>query len=320
MNEFDTIEKYFLPLTCGYKGTAGLQDDAAVLSVPDGHELVVTSDTLNEGVHFLENTAPEFIAKKALRVNLSDLAAMGADPFCYQLNLAFPEKPSEEWLSAFSEALQDDNQRFGVFCSGGDTTSIKGGDLSISITAMGFVPKGQAVKRSGAQEGDVLIVTGSVGDAALGLRALQQDLDHYPEAVERYLSPCPRVQVVDIIRLYANAAADISDGLCADALNIALASGLGVEIDADKLDLSSDVKDALEREIVTLEDVLTAGDDYELILAISKENQGVIIRELQKKSLNPYVIGAFKSDVSKISILNTYPLRIDDKGFGWSHF
>ena len=192
MNEFEMIERYCVPLTRGHAGTDALRDDAAVLGIPSDRELIVTSDTLNEGVHFPEGEDPAFIAHKSLRVNLSDLAAMGADPLSYSLNVAFPEKPAESWLSTFSKALQEDNTRFDIFCAGGDTTSIKGGYLSISVTAFGTVPKGTAVRRSGAKAGDVLLVTGPVGDAVLGLKALRGGLETaYPCAVERYRMPQP---------------------------------------------------------------------------------------------------------------------------------
>ena len=319
MNEFDIIEKYFAPLTRGQDGAAGLRDDAAVLSVPDGYELVVTSDTLNEGVHFLPGEAPENIAKKALRVNLSDLAAMGAEPLCYQLNLAFPEKPSEDWLAAFSKALQEDNLAFKVFCSGGDTTSIDGA-FSVSITAMGVVPKGKAVKRSGAQDGDVLILTGAVGDAVLGLKALREGVEDYPEAVQRYRVPCPRVSVAEIIREHANAAIDISDGLLADAEHIGRTSGLGVEINVDNLVYSSDVQKALDQSFITRETLLAGGDNYELILAVSATSEREVIQLLQKVDLKPIVIGRLESNALGLSILSSSPFRIDDKKLGWKHF
>ena len=322
MNEFDMIERYFLPLTGGHAGTAGLRDDAAVLDIPDGHELVVTSDTLNENVHFLAGDKPENIVRKALRVNLSDLAAMGATPLCYQLNIAFPQKPDEAWLAAFSKALQEDNETYDVFCSGGDTTSIKGDCLSISITAMGVVPKGVAVRRSGAEDGDYIVLTGAVGDAFLGLKVLQEGLDvqDYAHAVSRYQVPCPRMNIEEIVRQYAHAAADISDGLLADCMHIASASGLGAEIDLDKMVFSKDVQRALDGKIIMLEDVLKGGDDYELILAVSPENLSGAICRLQKNDLNPLVIGVFKGFELGLSLLNTQTLCLSDKNLGWKHF
>lgn len=322
MNEFEMIERYFLPLTCGYAGTAGLCDDAAVLDIPDGHELVVTSDTLNENVHFMSGEHPANIARKALRVNLSDLAAMGATPLCYQLNIAFPKRPDEVWLTAFSKALQEDNEVYGVFCSGGDTTSIKGCFLSISITAMGVVPKGGAVKRSGATKGDHIVLSGGVGDAYLGLRVLQNGLDaqKYAYAVSRYRVPLPRINIESILREYVNASADISDGLIADCINIAKASGLRGDMDVGRIEFSQDVQLALEEGIVTSEELLGGGDDYELIMAVSPENLSMAILEMKKNKLNPMVIGKFLELSSALPILSFGSFRIDEKSYGWKHF
>ncbi len=319
MNEFDMIERYFLPLARGRGEVAGFKDDAAVLSIPAGYELVVTSDTLNEAVHFMEGEAAANIARKALRVNLSDLAAMGAKPLSYQLNIAFPSVPDKVWLAEFSKALQADNELFDVFCSGGDTTSIKGDRLSISITVLGLVPAGKALRRSGAKCGDLIVVTGVIGDAYLGLKSLQDGLN-YEEAIGRYRVPSPRTQAVDIVRKYANAAADISDGLLADIMHIADASGLGVEIDIDKLVFSNDVAHALDNEVVKIEGVLTGGDDYELILAVSPANLPILIRELENIELNPMVIGEFTSGKLKLPILKSKTHRIDVSSLGWQHF
>ncbi len=319
MNEFEMIERYFLPLTMGHKSVAGLQDDAAVLEIPQGFELVVTSDTLNEGVHFMRGESASNIARKSLRVNLSDLAAMGAKPLSYQLNIAFAQKPDKIWLKGFSKALQVDNKVFDVFCSGGDTTSIKGEYLSISITALGLVPSGQALRRGGAENGDLIVVTGAIGDAYLGLKSLQNGLN-YEEAIDRYRVPSPRINAVDVVRKYANAAADISDGLLADVMHIAGASGLGVEIDLGKLKFSKEVADALDRKIIKIEDIITSGDDYELILAVSPANLPVLMNELGNIKLKPMVIGEFVSDNLNQPVLKSKTHRIDFKSLGWQHF
>ncbi|MGH1457039.1 MAG: thiamine-phosphate kinase [Alphaproteobacteria bacterium] len=321
MTEFEMIERYFVPLTMGQAGAAGLRDDGAVVDIPDGHQLVVTSDTLNADTHFLIDELPENIARKALRVNLSDLASMGAKPLCYQLNLAFSEKPSDAWLSAFSNALQEDNEYYGVYCSGGDTTSIKGGYLSISITAMGVVPKGRAVRRGGAKDGDLLIVTGEIGDAALGLKAIRAGRENdFPIAVSRYRVPEPKVMAFDAMQKYANAAADVSDGLLADMANIAESSALGVEIDPSKVPISKDVQRALVENFISWQEILSSGDDYELIMAISKGVIDELQYELQKNDIKSSVIGEFRSNILGVSILNTLTDRIDVKTFGWKHF
>lgn len=322
MGEFEIIERYFKPLTMGQGGPDGLRDDAAVLAVPEGHELVVTSDTLNEGVHFLPDTSPADIARKALRVNLSDLAAMGATPFCYQLNLAFPAPPQEEWLKQFSTALLDDNRAFDVFCSGGDTTSIKGGGLSISVTAMGVVPTGNAVRRSGAKDGDVLALTGSIGDAVLGLAVLQGDYDAavYEGAVERYLTPQPRTDCVEILRRYASAAADVSDGVLADAGHIARASALGVEIDVNAMPLSDDVRRGVDAGILSHEQAVKGGDDYELVMAVSPQNLEALKVGLNDLGVPLSVIGAFVSDHSDVRLVPEPDFQIDLRRSGWTHF
>lgn len=322
MSEFDIIERFFAPLTMGQAGSAGLKDDGAVVAVPEGHELVVTSDTLNEGVHFLRGEDPVNIAHKALRVNLSDLASMGADPICYQLNLAFPEKPTENWLERFTGALMDDQALYGIYCSGGDTTSIKGGCLSVSITALGCVPNGRALRRGGAKDGDKIVLTGAVGDAVLGLKVLSEGLDRdkYAGAVSRYLQPLPRVGCVDVLRRYAHAGADISDGLLADLGHVAAASSLGARIDLGAFTFSQEVKQALESKIISIEDVLSGGDDYELVLAVPESLCDKFIAELKKFDLKPLFIGVFLSETQGVVVYEGGTRRTEITHKGWVHF
>ncbi len=322
MSEFDIIEKYFKPLTCGHKGAAGLSDDGAVLEGAEGYELAVTSDTLNEGIHFLTGEAPENIARKALRVNLSDLASMGAKPLCYQLNIAFPEAPSNDWLSAFSTALQSDNAHYGVFCSGGDTTSIKGGFISISITAMGLVPKGRAVRRMNARADDRIIITGPVGDAVLGLRALQDDISdsRYANAIERYRLPQPRVNIVDAVREYAHAAADISDGLLADVMQIAKSSKLGAEVDPAAFSFSDAVEVAQVEGVLSLEDAVCGGDDYELALAVPAVRVAEFLGALADLGVQGMDVGRFVDNGGALTIVKSDAYRFDFESLGWSHF
>ncbi len=303
MNEFETIEKYFAPLS-----RDGLKDDCAVINIPDNQELVITSDTLNEGVHFFAGTSPENIARKVLRVNLSDLASSAAKPLCYQLNIAFPEKPSQAWLQEFSNALNEENEAYNIFCSGGDTTSIKG-VLSISITAMGTVPKGRAIRRAGAKDEDALIITNVCGDAALAL--LKKDVGYLPT---------PRVGLEDILRKYVHAAADISDGLLADSQNIAHASGLGLEIDLDTVRFSQDVNNAIKSGDISYETALKGGDDYELALAVNQSKVTDIMRELEHANLFSQKIGRFTSRSSGLTLKNMKDKKIDENALGWTHF
>ena len=313
MGEFDIIAKYFRPLT----GGDPLQDDATVLNIPDGHELVVTSDTLNAGTHFLNDEDPANIAHKALRTNLSDLAAMGANPLCYQLNLAFPEKPSEDWLQRFTKALETDQKQYGLFCSGGDTTSILGGHLSISITALGTVPKGKALHRNGAKEGDLIIITGPVGDAFLGLKSLQTGLE-YPAAISRYRLPHPRLQST-AMRDHIHAAADISDGLVADLGHIAAASGLAADIHLDRFRFSGEVQSAFAKNLITPEQALTGGDDYELVLAVAPEHEKAILAAFPEAFPEAFVIGRFAKGQG-VRVLDEKDQPVSFTASGWSHF
>lgn len=324
MNEFSIIEKYFSPLTMGVPGASNLRNDGAVISFPKSSDLVVTSDTLNEGVHFMIGEDPEMIARKALRVNLSDLASMGATPVCYQLNIAFPEAPKQDWLARFSGALYEDNTHYDIYCSGGDTTGIKSDYLSISITAMGGVPKGKVIRRSDAQDGDALVLSGLVGDSVLGLKLLLEgedpDTSEYKEAIMRYRMPEPRVGIDDILRRYVNAAADISDGLIADSSHIAKASGLGLRIDLTALVFSEAVEKAVQNSRIKPEEVACGGDDYELILAVPTANLDALLSELRKRQLNPIVIGEYVDKALGIEIIGNGKYRIDDLMQGWQHF
>lgn len=327
MNEFSVIETYFLPLTMGCAEAGGLQDDAAVFAVPEGYELVVTSDTLNEGVHFLSNETPENIARKVLRSNLSDLAAMGAKPFCYQLSMAFPRVPDDAWLSQFTGALLDNQKAYGIFCSGGDTTSLQG-KLSIGVTAMGLVPNGEAVRRRGAQSGDYIVVTGPIGDAALGLKILLEMEEgvrrsystRWPYALQRHYRPEPRLDIAPLVRKYAHAAIDISDGFLADIGHICKASGVGAYVSLSEFRYSRDVRGAIEEGYFSYGDVLSGGDDYELILAVPPENRDLFFNELKKYDLNPFVAGVFEGDALNILVFDAQGQALTPPSKGWLHF
>ncbi|MCE7886812.1 MAG: thiamine-phosphate kinase [Alphaproteobacteria bacterium PRO2] len=313
MNEFDVIEKYFRPLT---QGRDALQDDAAALDVPAGQELIVTSDTSNAGTHFMADAAPGDIAHKVLRVNLSDLAAMGAKPHAYQLNIAFPNKPQEAWLAEFTAALFADQKQFGIFCSGGDTTTING-PLSISITAMGFAPKGKALRRSGAKPGDHIILTGPVGDALMGLRILQgkikTDDDNY--FINAYYRPTPRTAHIETLRTHASAAIDISDGLVADVGHVCKASGCGAEIK-----IVPGIFSVPARKVkINAEELLTGGDDYELLLAVRPEESAALLAQLGKEGLSPVKIGAF-TESPAITVLDEKSVPLSLEKSGWRHF
>lgn len=306
MSEFSIIDKYFRPLC-----SVGLDNDAAVLELPDGHDLVVTSDTLNEGTHFWWDEEPEYIAHKVLRVNLSDLAAMAADPLGYQLNIAFSGKPDEGWVQEFSAALKSDQGAFGISCSGGDTTTING-PLSISITAMGTVPKGAGLPRSAARDGDMICVLGHIGGALVGLEILRGAIDAADKSlfIDAYKKPYPYIRARHALRLYARAAIDVSDGFMADLGHICAASNLGADIDVQNIPFTKGALDYLPAE-----KLLTGGDDYALILAVSPDDVNGLRAELAPLGYDLAVAGRFTKDMA----IRTNP-HIEFKSLGWQHF
>lgn len=266
MDEFALIRRYFSALTPAAAGVRlGIGDDCALLQLPAGQELAVTSDTLVAGRHFPDDTRPADIGWKSLAVNLSDLAAMGAEPRWFLLALTLPN-PDEAWLAAFAGGLRELAVQHGVALVGGDTTR---GPLAITITAMGWVPAGAALRRSGARPGDRVCVTGTLGDAALALRErgcstrsedLQQRLDR----------PQPRVAAGLALRGLASAAIDLSDGLAGDLGHILSASRVGAEIDAAALPMSETFR---QRTVIEERLALQAqgGDDYELCVCVPPE-------------------------------------------------
>lgn len=267
--EFALIERYFRPLA-GDAGAFGLTDDAALYRQRPGDDLVVTTDMLAAGVHFFADDPPASIARKALRVNLSDLVAKGADPFGYLLSLALPANWTEAWLKQFAAGLAADQKDYGVTLLGGDTTRAAGG-LTIAITALGRVPKGEMVLRSGALPGDAIFVSGTIGDGALGLRLRRQKTKPGRGArhlLDRYLHPQPRLALAAVVRRHAAAAMDVSDGLVGDLAHICEVSGVGAEIDAHLVPLSAAAKAALAAEPALLSLILNGGDDYEVLATV----------------------------------------------------
>jgi thiamine-monophosphate kinase len=262
LSEFGLIAKYFRPLAT-HKGALALTDDACVLPQAAGWDTVVTTDALTAGVHFLPDDPPKLIARKALGVNLSDLAAKGALPVGYLLALALPHSVDEAWLALFADGLSESQQAYGLSLLGGDTTATPG-PLTIAITAIGRVPSGTMVRRSGAKPGDHVFVSGTIGDAAAGLAILQGAPAVEADAaflIERYRVPRPRVFLGPTLRGIASAALDVSDGLLADLGHIGEASGVRIVVAADSVPRSHALKrfdpDGLVRAV-------TAGDDYEI--------------------------------------------------------
>lgn len=270
-SEFALIAELFAPLADA-PGAFGLKDDAALIAPRSGHELVVTTDALVEGVHFLAADPPAFVAKKALRVNLSDLAAKGAEPTGYLMALSIPAAIEMDWLRAFAGGLRQDQREFAISLYGGDTTSTPG-PLTIAITAFGFVPKGKMICRAGAKPDDLVFVSGTIGDAGAGLALLQEprDISHAVRDFleHRYREPRPRLALGQALRGIASAALDVSDGLIADLGHIADVSGVRIEIDAHRLPLSAALQAVWGDDVEARIRAATSGDDYEIAFTVA---------------------------------------------------
>ena len=297
-NEMQLIAHYFAPL-CDEEAAFGLVDDAACLTPPEGHDLVISKDMLVSGIHFFAHDAPEDVARKALRVNLSDLAAKGAKPRGYLLGLGLPDDWTEDWLTLFCHGLRTDQDSYHLSLLGGDT--VKSPErLVVSVTVIGLVPKGKAVLRQNAKAGDQLYVSGTVGDGALGLLARKGELDLYlPQdkaqfLAERFTLPTPRLALAPLIQTYASAAMDISDGLLGDAEKLARASGLALHIQRDLIPLCAPAHSLITQSEHFWSPILTGGDDYELLFTVPGDRQDAFIKEVSKKGAPVTRIGEVK--------------------------
>jgi len=263
------IARYLRPLAVD-PGAFGLTDDAASLRPAPGYDLVLTKDMVAAGVHFFPDDPPESIARKALRVNLSDLAAKGAEPIGYLLGLALPADWTEDWMAGFSAGLADDQRRYGIPLLGGDTVKSPDG-LMLSVTALGQVPAGRIVRRAGAKVGDVIVVSGTIGDAALGLRLRLGTLDGAAAGegatnlLDRYLHPRPRLGLAKGVLEFAHASLDISDGLIGDLGHVTRASGVTALVEAARIPLSPAARALMAVDPSVLASVLAGGDDYEIL-------------------------------------------------------
>jgi thiamine-monophosphate kinase len=270
------IATYFRPIAT-HPGAFGLTDDAAAIAPPPGTDLVLKTDGVISGVHFFPGDPADAVARKALRINLSDLAAKGAAPLGFLLSIGLPAGLPCDWIESFARGLREDAEHYGCPLLGGDTDKSPGA-ITVTIAAFGTVPHGAMVRRKGARPGDVVVATGTIGDAALGLR-LRQDaaaagrwgLDAAMEAHlrGRYLLPQPRTAIAVALRHYASAAMDVSDGLAGDLAKLVGVSGVAAEIAAERVPLSSAARQAVAAEPAVLETVLTGGDDFEIIATVA---------------------------------------------------
>ena len=320
--EFETIEKLLAPLAHPEWGR-GLLDDVAVLPSRPGHDLVLTKDAIVEGVHFLADDPLDTVARKLLRVNLSDLAAKGAEPFGYLLSCFWSARCGWPEREGFAAGLAADQATFGVHLLGGDTVSTPG-PLAFSLTALGWAPRDGAVGRAGAQPGDLVFVTGNIGDGGLGLRAARGELALAPERVEalaaHYRTPTPRLDFAEAIRDFASASVDVSDGLAADLAHIAKASAVGVELNLNVLPLSAAAHawfaDRVDPQ-AALESLATAGDDYEIAFTAHPRHEEALRRAAERRLLRLTRIGEVRAGAGLEVLFDGRPVAL--RRTGWTH-
>ena len=321
-DEFSLIERYFAPLAG--EGAFGFRDDAALITPTAGTSLVVTQDAVAEGVHFFSNDPPDLIAKKALRVNLSDLAAKGANAKCFSLSLGLGKHWDEAWIAGFAQGLTEDCKKYGVSLIGGDTFAT-GGGFVISITAIGETAQEQYASRLGASAGDTLYVTGTIGDAAIGLLARQGSLPGLDAETRsflegRYLLPEPRNEIAPTIRQYASAAMDVSDGLVADLGKLCRASDVSITIQSGDIPHSLQTTRLLQGESKFQDLALTGGDDYEILIAVPAECVSGFESAITGYDLKITRLGTFENAGTNVTILDGQGNPMSFPQSGYTHF
>lgn len=320
--EESLIQGFLAPLAAGYPGAFGLRDDCALLTPEPGTELVLKTDPVAAGVHFFAGDAPEDIAWKALAVNVSDLAAKGAQPLAYLMALALPAAPTRDWMRRFADGLQQAQAAFGCHLIGGDTDRTTG-PLTISITVIGSVPAGQMVRRATARAGDLLYVSGTIGDATLGLR-LRRDpilaaawglaVADAQTLVQRYLRPRPALGLRAALRAHASAAMDLSDGLIKDLDRMCRASGIGARIEAARVPVSAEAQLVLHTHPGLLPDLFTGGDDYEVLIAVPKISQAAFEAQTRLAAIGEMIAG------SSVEVRDAAGAQMVFARTGWDHF
>lgn len=321
-DEFETLDRLFRPLAHPVWGR-GLADDVGLVPSRPGHDLVLTKDAIVEDVHFLPDDPLDLVARKLLRVNLSDLAAKGAEPFGYLLACHWSSRCGWPEREAFAAGLAEDQTAFGLGLIGGDTVSTPG-PASFSATLLGWAPRGGIVGRAGARPGDLVLVTGTIGDGGLGLLAAQGRLELEPERVAalaaRYRLPEPRLAFGAALQGHAHASADVSDGLAADAGRIAAASGVAIELDLGRLPLSAAARAWFERRVdpeAALAFLATAGDDYEIVLTCAPAAEAGLMRAAAELRLRLTTIGQVSEGEGIDVTFGGRRLSLDQ--LGWRH-
>lgn len=326
--EFELIRRYFAPLASGFPGAFDLADDAAVIAPAPGHELVAKTDAIVGGIHFLPDDPPDLVARKALRVNLSDLAAKGAIARAYLLDLLLPAAATEAWVAGFAAGLAEDQAAYAIHLIGGDTDRTPG-PLAVAVTALGEVPTGAMLRRSGARPGDTIFVTGTIGDGALGLLALRGEVaDLAPELrahlVDRYRLPRPRVALGPKLLGLATAAIDISDGLAADLAHVCAASNVQATVEAPLVPLSPAARLVVEMDAGRLSAVFGGGDDYEILFTAAAAAASELARLARAVDVPITAIGQVSERPAgvhqPVSIVDGRgrPLPLPKRG--WTHF
>lgn len=319
-SEFQLIQQFFQREQADQPAEGvllGIGDDCALLQIPAGKQLAVSVDTVVANVHFPADADPELIAERALRTNLSDLAAMGADPLWFTLALTLPDA-NEEWLRSFSRGLFKCAREYGIALVGGDTTS---GPLSITIQVMGAIQAQHTLRRDGANVGDFVLVTHFLGDGAAALAAIQNTQifadEHAGYLQQRFYRPTPRLYESALIREIASSALDISDGLVADLQHICDASDLGAVIDVENLPLSPAVK-SLNNDSQAYQWALSGGDDYELCFTVPPEKMADIAMLIAQGKLHATVIGEMIAGSNVICEFEGEPFELAKTGY--QHF
>lgn len=325
--EFEIIKKYFLPLTNNSKAAQGLKDDVALISSNSKKQLVISKDLSIEDIHFTKSQGGELIARKLLASNLSDLASSGAKPLYYLLGFS-QNTFDEKFIADFCTGLKKSGKEFGIDLIGGDSVKVPD-KLCFSVTIFGEVPKGKSLKRSAAKDGDLVFVSGNIGDSFLGLQILQNqvsgisapDMKHL---INRHLLPSPRIRLgEELIKNNIKCAIDVSDGLFSDLKHICEASNLSAIIYQNLIPISKAAKSCLDKNSnLDVNQLFCGGEDYELIFTAPKNQQNKIAKIAQKLNLKITLIGSLQKKKSKpeIQLLNQKGERIEIKQYGWQHY
>ncbi len=327
-SEFDIIRRFFSPLSVEAAGAFGLANDAALWQVDYGCETVITTDCIVAGVHFLADDPPNLIAEKLLAINLSDIAAMGGRPVAYTLTMILSNPVDDDWIGSFAKGLGQAQKKYGVVLIGGDTVATPG-PLTLSMTAFGNVEQGKALIRGGACVGDDIYVSGTIGDASLGLQLLQKDLQVVDDVdtdflINRYRRPEPRIAVGEALPGIASSAIDVSDGICADLGHIAQQSCVDIEIKVSDLPLSKAVEACVIANQELLEWILGGGDDYELAFSATADQRDAVSELSNECGTRITKIGRVVEpkydDLPEVRFLDIAGCNVTIKNSGYRHF